>query len=93
MAAECQRKFFLSFQSFAFYADADAGPTPVEPKPADQDFRTFTSESEALSSNRGRDLRFNHHVILTSHTILASFNPHHKSTFLTDLVQQFIMRS
>ena len=31
IAGVCQRKFFLSFQSFAFYADADSGPTPVEP--------------------------------------------------------------
>mmetsp|Transcript_55416 Transcript_55416/g.115978 ORF Transcript_55416/g.115978 Transcript_55416/m.115978 type:complete len:113 (-) Transcript_55416:690-1028(-) len=31
IARACQRKFFLSFQSFAFYADADAGPTPVDP--------------------------------------------------------------
>jgi hypothetical protein len=40
-------KFFLSFQSFAFYADADAGTTPVEPRTADQAFRIFTSESKA----------------------------------------------
>ena len=38
----------LSFQSFVFNAEADAGPTLVEPKPTSQDFRTFTSESEAL---------------------------------------------
>jgi hypothetical protein len=39
-----QRKFFLSFQLFKFYDDADAGPTPVEPRPADQDLWTFPSE-------------------------------------------------
>ncbi len=78
IAGLCQRKFFLSFQSFAFCADADAVPTPVEPKPANQDFLTFTSESKALSSNRGSDFRCNYHVILTFHTILASFNSHHR---------------
>ncbi len=39
--------FFFHFKFFAFYADADPGPTSVEPEPADQDFRTFKSESEA----------------------------------------------
>ena len=29
---------------------------------------------------------FDYRVILTPHTILTSFNPHHKRTFLTDLI-------
>ena len=50
----CQRKFFLSFQYFAFYADTYSGPTPVEPT------RFLDIHIRVQSNHSSHSFHFNH---------------------------------